>query len=254
MVEVCALASGSNGNSYYIGNEKEAILIDAGINCKQLLIRLAERNLDATKIKAVFISHEHTDHILGVRVFCNKLKIPAFFTPGTFINTSVRNRPRLFRFIETGETVQLGDFLIHSFQKNHDAADPCSFRIEINGIHICVLTDLGSINQPVIEHIQLSHVLFMESNYDEKMLWEGSYPWPLKKRIASEVGHLSNLQALSLISEYAGDHLHTIFLSHLSAENNTPEIALNTFREMNEKYRIISTSRYNASEIVVFDL
>jgi phosphoribosyl 1,2-cyclic phosphodiesterase len=253
MVEVCALASGSNGNCYYIGNEREAILIDAGINCKQLLLRMAERNLDARKVKSVFISHEHHDHICGVRVFCNKLKIPAFFTPGTFINTSLGNRPRFYRFIETGESVQLGDFLIHSFQKNHDAADPCSFRIETNGINIGVLTDLGSFGQPVVDHLKQCHILFLESNYDEKMLWEGPYSWPLKKRIASERGHLSNSQALNLVIEHAGSNLHTLFLSHLSGENNTPEIAFDTFKTLNSRFKIINTSRYKAGEIYSFE-
>ena len=249
MVEVCALASGSNGNCYYIGNEKEAILVDAGIHCKQLLNRMVERNLNAKKIKAVFISHEHHDHICGVRVFCNKLNIPAFFTPGTFINTSLSNRPRFYRFIEKGESVQLGDLKIHAFQKNHDAADPCSFRIQTNGMNIGVLTDLGSIGQPVIDHLNECHILFLESNYDEKMLREGPYSWPLKKRIASERGHLSNIQALNLVEEHAGENLHTIILSHLSGENNTPEIAFEAFRTLYGRYEIIKTSRHEAGEV-----
>jgi phosphoribosyl 1,2-cyclic phosphodiesterase len=249
MVEVCALASGSNGNCYYIGNETEAILVDAGIFCKQIFLRMAERNLDAKKVKAVFISHEHHDHICGVRVFCNKLNIPAFFTPGTFINTSLSNRPRFFRFIEKGESVLLGDLRIHAFQKNHDAADPCSFRIESDGMNIGVLTDLGSFGQPVIDHLKECHILFLESNYDEKMLREGPYSWPLKKRIASERGHLSNIQALNLVEEHAGENLHTIILSHLSGENNTPEIAFDTFKTLDGRFKIIKTSRYEAGEV-----
>jgi len=249
MVEVCALASGSNGNCYYIGNEKEAILVDAGIYSKQIFLRLEERNLDAKKIKAVFISHEHHDHICGVRVFCNKLNIPAFFTPGTFIHTSLSNRPRFYRFIEKGESVQLGDLNIHAFQKNHDAADPCSFRIETGNINVGVVTDLGSYDQPVIDQIKKCNILFLESNYDEKMLREGPYSWPLKKRIASERGHLSNVQALNLVEEHAGENLHTIILSHLSGENNTSEIAFNTFSFLSEKYSVICTSRNEPSDV-----
>jgi len=252
MVEVCALASGSNGNCYYIGNERESILVDAGINSKQLLLRIAERNLDSSKIKAVFISHEHHDHICGVRVFCNKLKIPAFFTPGTFINTRLGNRPRFYRFIETGESLQLGDFMIHAFKKSHDAADPCSFRIETSGVSVGVLTDLGSYCQSVIDHLQHCHILFLESNYDEKMLWDGPYSWPLKKRIASDRGHLSNIQALNLITEHAGDNLHTLILSHLSGENNTPELAFETFKTLDGRFKIINTSRFGAGEVYKF--
>jgi phosphoribosyl 1,2-cyclic phosphodiesterase len=252
MVEVCALASGSNGNCYYIGNEKEAILVDAGIHCKQLLLRMASRNIDAAKVKAVFITHEHHDHICGVRVFCNKLNIPAFYTPRTFNSTTHSNRPRFFRFIETGQSVQLGDFHVHAFQKNHDAADPCSFRIETSGVNVGVLTDLGSLGQPVIDHLQHLNVLFLESNYDEEMLRNGPYSWPLKKRIASERGHLSNIQALNLVTDHAGLNLHTLILSHLSGENNTPELAYETFKSLDGRFKIINTSRHEAGEVYRF--
>jgi phosphoribosyl 1,2-cyclic phosphodiesterase len=252
MVEVCALASGSNGNSYYIGNEKDAILVDAGINCKQLLLRMEERQLDPFKIRAIFITHEHTDHICGVRVFCNKHGIPAFYTRGTFLNTSNRHKSRLYRFIDPGTSITIGDFEIHAFTKNHDASEPCSFRIEIENKSIGVLTDLGSYSRPVIEHLKQCDILFLESNYDEKMLWEGAYPWLLKKRIASDVGHLSNIQALNLITEHAGERLHTIFLSHLSGENNTPEIAYDAFSPLHKTYKIVKTSRHAASELLMF--
>ena len=253
MVEVCALASGSNGNRYYIGDEKGAVLIDAGINCKQLLLRLEGRQLDPSKIKAVFVSHEHTDHIAGLRVFCNKLKIPAFFTPGTFMNTASRHKPKLYRFFEIGDTVTFDDFEIHAFTKNHDASEPCSFRIELGGQSIGVITDLGSLCQPVIDHLRLCDVLFLESNYDEKMLWEGAYPWPLKKRIASDVGHLSNEQAMLLVTEHANSRLHTIFLSHLSGENNTPDLAFQTFYPLTDRYTIIKTSRHEATGVYRYE-
>jgi phosphoribosyl 1,2-cyclic phosphodiesterase len=252
MIEVCALASGSNGNSYYIGNENEAILIDAGINCKQLLARLDSRGIDPSKIKAVFITHEHTDHICGVRVFCNKHNIPAFFSYGTFNNTSSRHKPKLFRFIELNSSVTIGGFVIYSYPKKHDASEPCSFRIDHNGLNVMVLTDLGEPTQPVIDHLQYTDILFLESNYDEKMLWEGAYPWPLKKRISSDVGHLSNVQALEFIKEHAPERLRMIFLSHLSGENNKPQIASETFGQLASKYQLITTSRHEASDLVKF--
>ncbi len=250
MIKVCALASGSNGNSYYIGNEQEAILVDAGINCKQLLLRMEERNLDPQKVKAVFITHEHTDHICGVRVFCNKLSIPAYFTRGTFLNTSNRHKPRQYRFIDPGTTIALGSFEVTAFAKKHDASEPCSFRVTVDGKNIGVLTDLGSSSESVIENMKQCEVLFLESNYDEEMLWKGSYPWLLKKRIASEHGHLSNIQALNLIKEFSGQQLHTIILSHLSGENNTPELAYNTFSPLHNSYKIVNTSRHAPSEII----
>ena len=114
------------------------------------------------------------------------------------------------------------------------------------------MTDIGSVCNNVIEHLQKCNVVFLESNYDEQMLWDGPYPWHLKKRIASDVGHLSNLQALNLVNTYANGELKTIFLSHLSGENNTPAIASNAFKPLNEKYKIIETSRHEASVIFSF--
>jgi phosphoribosyl 1,2-cyclic phosphodiesterase len=252
MVEVCAIASGSNGNSYYIGNDKDAILIDVGINCKQMLLRLQSRNLDPSKIRAAFISHEHTDHIAGARVFCNKHNIPAFFTKGTFDSMTETQRPSMFRFMRTGEAITLGPFSILPFKKSHDAIEPCSFTVSTRETTIGVFTDIGHACDEIVEKIKECHVLFLETNYDETMLWNGPYPWPLKKRIASEHGHLSNKQAFDLVNEHAGEKLHTLFLSHLSGENNTPANAFEMFTELHSKYNIITTSRHEASEIFRF--
>jgi phosphoribosyl 1,2-cyclic phosphodiesterase len=250
MVEICALASGSNGNCYYIGNENEAILIDAGINCKQILLRMNAVGLDPLKVKAVFISHEHVDHICGTKVFCNKHTIPGFFTPGTYYNASHDHRPKLYSFLQTGQSFTFGVFTIHTFSKNHDSAEPCSFRVEIEDVSISVMTDIGIPCKNVTDHLKESDILFLETNYDEKMLWEGNYTWPLKKRIASDHGHLSNIQAFDLVNDYANGRLKTIFLSHLSGENNKPEIAVDTFSPLNEKYKIICTSRHQPSELI----
>jgi phosphoribosyl 1,2-cyclic phosphodiesterase len=252
MVEVCALASGSNGNCYYIGNENEAILVDAGISCKQILQRMTDRELDTAKLKAVFITHEHADHVRGARVLSKKLNLPIFYTYGTWNNTHKSSRSPYYQFIHIDQALSFGAFTIHAFAKNHDAGEPCSYRIEIENKNIGVMTDIGSVCNNVIEHLQKCDVVFLESNYDEKMLWEGPYPWHLKKRIASEVGHLSNMQALNLVSSYANGKLKTIFLSHLSGENNTPALAIDTFRPLNQKYNIIETSRHEASVLYSF--
>ncbi|HOO84965.1 MAG TPA: MBL fold metallo-hydrolase [Prolixibacteraceae bacterium] len=252
MVEVCALASGSNGNCYYIGNENEAILVDAGISCKQILQRMNNRELDTTKLKAVFITHEHADHVRGARVLSKKLNLPIFYTYGTWNNTHKSSRSPYYKFIHIDQALTLGAFTIHAFAKNHDAGEPCSYRIEIENKSVGVMTDIGSVCNNVIEHLQKCNVVFLESNYDEQMLWDGPYPWHLKKRIASDVGHLSNLQALNLVNTYANGELKTIFLSHLSGENNTPAIASNAFKPLNEKYKIIETSRHEASVIFSF--
>ncbi len=185
MIQVCALASGSNGNCYYIGNHDDAVLIDVGLSCKQILKRFDDAGLDVSRVKAIFISHEHTDHVSGVKVLSKKLRIPVFLTRGTYHQLPDSSRPQVFRFIEPENPVEIGTLQVFPFSKKHDAAEPCSFRVEAEGKSYGVLTDLGSTCDHSVRHIKKCHVLFLESNYDEKMLWEGSYPWPLKKRIAS---------------------------------------------------------------------
>lgn len=254
MITLCALASGSNGNCYYIGNEREAILIDAGISARQTFARMRQRNLVPERIKAILISHEHSDHTSGVRVMSKRLKVPVFLTSRTYLAMYARHRPMAPRFFEPGPEIRIGSFHVFPFLKSHDAAEPCSFRIEQNGLHVGVFTDIGAPCENVKLHIGHCHALFLETNYDEKMLWEGSYPWPLKKRIGSDHGHLSNDQAFELIKNYSGRQLRTVFLSHLSAENNTLEIALNRFAELRDKFSIHLTSRYAAGEVVYLEV
>ena len=250
MLEICALASGSNGNCYYIGNKEEAILVDAGISTKQILKRMYERNLDYRKIKGVFISHEHSDHVRGVRVLSKKLSIPAYFTKNTYYAVWGINQPASYSPFEPGVSFQFRSFMVHPFLKRHDAKEPCSFRIEYNGYSIGIFTDIGIPCENVIHHLNRCNAVFLETNYDEKMLWEGRYPYYLKKRVASEVGHLSNEQSLELLSEHAGHQLSHVFLSHLSAENNTPETAFAALESLSNRYQLILTSRHDASEVV----
>jgi phosphoribosyl 1,2-cyclic phosphodiesterase len=249
MIEICALASGSNGNCYYIGNEKEAILVDAGITCKQILVRMAERNLDPRKIKAIFISHEHSDHVRGVRVLGKKLDVPAYMTRGTFQSLYFTNQPLAVRYIVPGDTIQIGSFTVFSFLKNHDGNEPTSFRIECGGINIGVFTDIGTPCNNVTSHLSKCRALFLETNYDEKMLLEGSYPYHLKRRIFSDLGHLSNKQAFDLLKSFAGGELECVFLSHLSAENNTPQKAFKEIEPLGSKFKIMLTSREEPAEV-----
>jgi phosphoribosyl 1,2-cyclic phosphodiesterase len=253
MIEICALASGSNGNCYYIGNHHEAVLIDAGISARRILARMHQQQLDPAMVKAIFISHEHTDHTSGARVLSKKLNIPVYLTQKTYAAMYGAQKPASPRFFEPGSEVAAGSFIIHPFSKNHDAIEPCSFRIEHNGLHVGVFTDIGSVSEHVALHLNHCHAVFLETNYDEKMLWEGSYPWPLKKRIASDQGHLSNDQAFELLSGHSGNRLRMVFLSHLSAANNSPEKAMERFRQLENRYRIRLTSRYAPAEVFVLE-
>ncbi len=250
MTEICALASGSNGNCYYIGNENAAILIDIGIYYKRLIERLNETGLNKDKIKAIFISHEHTDHIQGARVTSKKLGIPVFYTKKTYHKCYDKNKADNFGFFETGTPYNIDDFTIHSFSKSHDAADPCSFRIEVNGHNIGIMTDIGKPDENLKEEFSKCNAVFLESNYDEDMLMNGLYPYHLKQRVSSEKGHLSNLQALSLVENFASEKLNTVLLSHISAVNNTHKIVKETFAKLSGKYNIILTSRHKASELI----
>jgi phosphoribosyl 1,2-cyclic phosphodiesterase len=249
MIEICALASGSNGNSYYIGNNREAVLVDAGISTRMLIQRLKSRNLDIGKVKSVFLSHEHSDHSRGIQVLSKRHRLNIWMTSHTFYSLPHSYRPLYSRFFEPGETVEVGSFRIHTFLKNHDAVEPCSFRIESEGKSTGVFTDIGEPCDRVRTALNECHAVFIESNYDEKMLWGGSYPWPLKKRVASSVGHLSNVQALKLMLEESHPELECIFLSHLSQENNTPAIALSAFEPLHGKTKVMLTSRFEASEV-----
>ncbi|PRZ00357.1 phosphoribosyl 1,2-cyclic phosphodiesterase [Marinilabilia salmonicolor] len=249
MIEICALASGSNGNCYYIGNENEAILVDAGISRRQVLERMKERSLNPSKIKGILISHEHADHFKGVRVLSKQLDVPVYITHRSLEKSWGPNRPALIKNFTPGERIEIGDFIIHTFLKQHDAAEPCSFRIEHDGVNVGVMTDIGSPCDNVIQHFSSCQAVFLESNYDEDMLWNGVYPWHLKNRVASEVGHLSNAQAVELLDIHGGADLEVVFLSHLSAENNTPQLALEAFNSLSHRFDVRLTNRYAAAEV-----
>ncbi len=253
MIQYCALASGSNGNCYYVGNEEEAVLIDAGISRKQVLKRMKEVGLDINKVKAVFISHEHSDHIRGLRVLGDLHQIDAFLTVNTLGKTRVHHRPSKVRTFESGQTIEVGNIKVHSFAKKHDAVDPTSFRVEVDGKSIGVMTDIGVACTNVKKHLEQCHAVFLESNYDEQMLDDGPYPAYLKGRVKSDYGHLSNNQAVRLVEQLRSSVLNTILLSHISADNNRPELAMKAFQTVSDRYAIYPTSRYAPSEVYKLD-
>jgi phosphoribosyl 1,2-cyclic phosphodiesterase len=249
MVELCALASGSNGNCYYVGNENDAVLVDAGISTKKILQRMDQAGLSASKVRGIFISHEHSDHVHGVRVLSNRLGVPAWFTQGTFDALKFGEAPELVRIFAPGKAIKIGSITIHPFLKNHDAAEPCSFRIEHDDWHIGVFTDIGAACDRLIQHLRKCHAVFLETNYDERMLWDGFYPHHLKQRVSSDHGHLSNDQAFELIRDHAGPELVHVFLSHLSGENNRPELASARFESLTDRFSVKLTSRSTFSEL-----
>jgi phosphoribosyl 1,2-cyclic phosphodiesterase len=212
------------------------------------------KGLNPSKLRGIFITHEHNDHVCGVRVLAKKLDIPVYMTKGTYQSLYLTNKPLAVRFIDPIQPVMLLPFIIHPILKNHDASEPTSFRVEYRGINIGVFTDIGTPCNNVTAHLKVCHALFLETNYDEKMLWEGSYPQHLKQRVASDVGHLSNLQAADLLSDHAGPDLKWVLLSHLSGENNTPQIAYDALKHLEERFNLVVTSRKEATEIITIDM
>jgi phosphoribosyl 1,2-cyclic phosphodiesterase len=249
-VRICSIASGSNGNAYYIEYGEEAILVDAGISAKQILKRATQRKIDINRVKAVFVSHEHSDHVRGLHVLCDRLNIPAYMTRGTVEGMRTYYMPKNppIRIDVDGITC-IGDMKVHSFSKPHDVIEPCSFRVECGEINIGVFTDIGCSCEGLMENLSKCHVAFLESNYDEEMLRAGKYPAQLKQRILSDKGHLSNAQAADIVRTVDAPNLHTLILSHLSADNNRPQIALKAFAEFADRINISTASRYEAGEV-----
>ena len=212
---IASLNSGSNGNCYYIGNDREAILVDAGISCRETERRMKRLGLSMQKVKAIFISHEHSDHINGVSVLSRKYNLPVYITPGTLQNSSLSLNEELVLSFIAYEAVQVGELFVSAFPKFHDAAHPHSFIIECKGIKVGVLTDIGAACQHVTSHFSQCHAVFLEANYDEEMLDKGRYPYHLKRRIRSGHGHLSNSQALEIFINHRPAYMTHLLLSHL---------------------------------------
>jgi len=251
-LQIASLNSGSNANCYYIGNKNEAVLIDAGLSCRETDKRMKRLGLDITLVKAVFISHEHADHIAGLPVLSKKYRLPVYITQNTLRNCNfVIEKALTFSFIRN-KPVTIGALSIIPFIKSHDANDPHSFIVSNNAVHVGVITDIGYACTHVIKHFKLCDAVFLESNYCEQMLENGSYPLHLKKRISSKKGHLSNDQALELFLKHKPENLQLLILSHLSQNNNHPEIVNTLFTQHAGGVKVIVASRHK--ETALFDV
>jgi phosphoribosyl 1,2-cyclic phosphodiesterase len=246
---ISSINSGSNGNCYYIGNHREAVLVDAGISCRETERRMKRAGLNMLLVKAIFISHEHSDHIRGVEVLSRKYQLPVYITPPTLKQGRLKIPRDRVRNFEAYAEVQVGGLSITPFPKFHDAADPFSFIVKGNGVTIGVLTDIGAPCGHVIKNFSQCHAVFLETNYDEEMLEKGHYPHYLKKRIRSGHGHLSNTQALELFIRHRHDRLSHLLLSHLSKENNRPELVQELFLKHAGQTNIVVASRERESPV-----
>jgi phosphoribosyl 1,2-cyclic phosphodiesterase len=209
--------------------------------------------LSMQKVKAIFISHEHSDHTRGVPVITRKYKIPAYFSPVTHENSRLHMDQSLIRYFSSNIPVQIGGLTINAFPKLHDASEPHSFTISGDGITIGVLTDIGSVCKNVSSNFSQCHAAFLEANYDEAMLEQGSYPVFLKNRIRSDHGHLSNEQSLELFTKYKAPFMSHLLLSHLSQDNNDPRLVHDLFSRHAGDIHIAIASRHQESAVYLIN-
>jgi phosphoribosyl 1,2-cyclic phosphodiesterase len=246
---ITSLNSGSNGNCYYVGNEHEAVLIDAGISCRETEKRMKRLGLSISKVKAVFISHEHTDHISGLPTLAKKYSLPIYITPGTLQHLRINfNEYRFINFI-ANQPVIIGELAVTAFNKFHDASDPHSFIVTCRDITVGVFTDLGIACQNLVTHFAKCHAAFLEANYDDEMLDNGGYPFYLKQRIRGGNGHLSNKQALELFINHRPAFMSHLLLSHLSKNNNDPDLVYQLFNENANGIEVIIASRHEETPV-----
>ncbi|SFW67565.1 MBL fold metallo-hydrolase [Chitinophaga sancti] len=246
---ITSLNSGSNGNCYYIGNDHEAIMVDAGLSCRETERRMHRLGLSMQKVKALFISHEHTDHIKGITILSKKYNLPVYITPATQRSGNLPLAEQQAIPFLPYTPVQIGGLSITAFPKFHDAVEPHSFIISGNEVNIGVFTDIGAPCEHLIRHFQICHAAFLEANYDEVMLENGSYPFHLKRRIRGGHGHLSNKQALELFKAHRPPYMTHLFLSHLSKDNNDPDVVLELFRPHAGDTHVAVASRYQETPV-----
>lgn len=231
-MRVCPIASGSSGNCIYLGDGATHILIDAGISRKRIVDGLHSIGVNPEQLSAICITHEHSDHIMGLKVFLKKYRTPVYATEGTVsymrekIGKEVPGQD--FHTVEADEAFVVGDVQVMPFHTSHDAIDPIGFTVKTGTGKFGMATDLGCYDTYTVSHLQDCEVLVLESNHDISMLQAGGYPYYLKKRILSEKGHLSNVCAGNLLCELIHDKLRYVYLAHLSKENNYPELAFET--------------------------
>ena len=231
MARIYPLFSSSDGNCTYIGNGRHGIMIDAGVSCKKICDSLDANRLDPDGIHGIFITHTHSDHVKGLRVFLKKYNIPVYASPKNIEilrdGELVPEDARLFEM--TDEPVEAGDYTLFAFDTPHDTPSNCGYRIQCpDGKVAAVCTDLGCVTQTVWENIRGCDLVLLESNYDPYMLAHGPYPYELQKRISSEHGHLSNLDCADTLVKLVQSGTNKLILGHLSQHNNTPQTAENT--------------------------
>lgn len=259
MFQTSVLASGSKGNSIIIRTESTKILLDAGLSGKKISNFIQSIKLDESKLNAIILSHEHSDHIRGAGIICRKLSIPLYITKPTYdiCKDGLGKLPRGFVYFANGSAFQIGNLQIRAFQSSHDVVDGSNFIIQKtdnSNRKLAIATDLGFSSNLMITKLKNSTSIIIESNHDVKMLLAGSYPPLLKQRIKSKQGHLSNEQAVEVVKKVYHPGLKNIILAHLSEENNLPSKAEKLMREylhrVDNNLQLIVASQYESTKLI----
>jgi len=252
-MEICVLGSGSGGNSTLVVSGGTAVLIDAGLSYRRVRGELEELGIEPQKIAALLITHEHADHCSEVSYLAARFGCPIYGTRGTLealgFYLSGREELRPFAF---GERLEIGDLLVKPFPVSHDAAEPCGYLIEDGESRLGLATDLGVATPEVLENLAECDAVILEANHDLEMLRSGPYTWELKQRIRSEIGHLSNEAAGEALAELARrGRLKKALLTHLSQQNNRPELALETVQGyLGGQIEVLLTWQDRRSELI----
>jgi len=231
MLNLISLFSSSKGNSTYVFSENTKLLVDAGVSSKRLTESLNKLNVNPEDISGILITHEHSDHIKGIKVFAKKYNTPVFASKKTWNALVSLELPYNLKneFIPTQE-FKIGDINILPFSIPHDAIDPCGFNLICSENKVTVATDIGHITTNLLKSFENSETILLESNHDVSMLRAGNYPYHLKQRIFGNTGHLSNVTSAETVEYLIKKGTKNFILAHLSEENNLPSLALETVK------------------------
>ena len=232
MIRYCSLFSGSSGNSTYVGTADGGLLIDVGVSARRIVNALRQRDIDPTTIRAVLLTHEHSDHIAGLQVLCRQFGWPVIASEGTLDGLSAQNKidgnQKLY-MLPIGRSVSVAGLQVTPFETPHDSRQCYGYRVDSeDGRSLAMTTDLGYLPESVLQAINGCDFIHIESNHDPVMLQNGPYPYMLKQRIRGPGGHLSNADCAAVLPRLVAAGATRIMLAHLSAHNNTPELAQTT--------------------------
>ena len=252
----CVLASGSKGNAVYISDGNTSVLIDAGLSAVEIERRFHSKKLDPKCLDAILVSHEHHDHIRGVGVLSRRYKLPVYINEPTLATakTHLGTLHSTVRF-NRGSAFFIGNLSFHPFSVSHDASDSLGFTIKNSSKKIGIATDLGVATQLVCHHLEGCNLIVLEANHDRRMLEEGPYPWHVKQRIQSRLGHLSNEESRDLLEKVSHPALKHVILAHISETNNDPDKALSVVGEAvsHQRTQLSVACQHVAGDIVNLD-